>query len=140
MFLKCFWRIAEACAQTRICKKPIKTYGFPRLFVGRAFLEKVSAVERKSMLLDNSLALQKPIWRPSCAWKLVWRAGWRPSCAWKPVWRPVAGAQNGKLRLERRQVALGERLDRPPGAQNGKLPFCSLSSSWSCGTSWQFIS
>ena len=42
-------RIFEACAQTRKCEKPIKTYGFPRFFVGRGFFEKVSAVEGKSM-------------------------------------------------------------------------------------------
>ena len=41
--------IFEACAQSRKCKKPIKTYGFLRFFVGRVFFEKVSAVEGKSM-------------------------------------------------------------------------------------------
>ena len=48
------------------------------------------------------------------------------------------------------QVGLGERSDRPPGAQNGRLEaalganlaeftFCSFSSPWSCGTPWQNI-
>ena len=44
-----FLTIFEACTPTRKCKKPIKTYGFPRFFVGRGFFEKVSAVEGKSM-------------------------------------------------------------------------------------------
>ena len=46
--MKLFWRIAEACAQTRKRKKQIKTYGFPRFFVGRVFFAKDVAVEVNS--------------------------------------------------------------------------------------------
>ena len=42
-------RIFEACAQTRKCKKPVKTYGFPRFFVGRVFFAKVRAGASKDM-------------------------------------------------------------------------------------------
>ena len=38
----------EACAPSRNCEKPIKTYVFPRFFVSRVFFEQVSAVDGKS--------------------------------------------------------------------------------------------
>ena len=47
-FFEVFYRILEACAQTRKCKKPVKTYGFSRFFVGRVFFAKGGAVEVNS--------------------------------------------------------------------------------------------
>ena len=44
-----FPMIFEPCAQTPKCKKPIKTLGFPIVFVGGVFFEKVSAVDGKRM-------------------------------------------------------------------------------------------
>ena len=40
--------ISTACAQTRECKKRVKTDGFPMFSVGRVFFEKGSAVEGNS--------------------------------------------------------------------------------------------
>ena len=41
--------IFEARAQTRRCKKRVKTYVFPMFFVGRVFFENVSTVQGKRM-------------------------------------------------------------------------------------------
>ena len=40
--------ISTACAQTRTCKKRVKTYCFPMFSVGRVFFEKGSAVDCNS--------------------------------------------------------------------------------------------
>ena len=44
-----FLLILEARAQTRRCKKRVKTCVFPMFFVGRVFFEKVSTVQGKRM-------------------------------------------------------------------------------------------
>ena len=44
-----FSSILEARAQTRQCKKRVKTCGFPMFFVGRVIFEKISAGQGKRM-------------------------------------------------------------------------------------------
>ena len=43
-----FSLIFEARAQTRQCKKRVKTYGFPMFFVSRLFFERIGPLERKA--------------------------------------------------------------------------------------------
>ena len=85
-----FWRIAGACAQRRLCKKPVKTYGFPRFFVGRAFFEAGSAVESKSMQ-TSALGATWPNFLEAC--RPVWRANLRLETS-------LEGQVESKLRSE----------------------------------------
>jgi len=123
-FFVVFSRIFELCAQTRKCKIPIKTYGFPRFFVVRVFFEQGSAVEGNST---------------KKALKIVSKSHLEAS---------LESQMESKLRLEGPngvQVALGGQFGRPNGlqvdlgGQFARARWCLTAPKWSPSGAWRAV-